>query len=110
MSESAGEVRPGGMQHNEGKEINKETKRASQSQEMALVTVDQLSNQTKKQTPQNKHKETLKQKKLKRKLSRKAAECQVDTTCSKSGIQHKDQIGISDSINSFIKKTKEFYL
>lgn len=37
-----------------------ETKRASQSQETALVTVDQWSNQTKKQTPQNKHKEALK--------------------------------------------------
>lgn len=75
---------------------------------MALVTVDQIvqSNQEAKHHKINT--ETLKQKKLKRKnFLEKLLNAKVDTTCSKSGIQHEDQIGISDGINSIIKETKE---
>lgn len=69
MSES-GRVRPGGMQHNEGKENQKRNKK-SQSKPGNGISDCGRNRPIKPRgkTPQNKHTETLKQKKLKGKLS-----------------------------------------
>lgn len=77
MSESAGEVRPGGMQHNEGKE-NQQRNKKSQSKPGNGIS-DCGPNRPIKprsKTPQNKHRDIKTEETEEKKLSRKAAECQ----------------------------------
>lgn len=101
VSES-GRVRPGGMQHNEGKE-NQQRNKKSQSKPRNGISDCGRNRPIKprSKTPQNKHKETLKQKKLKGKLYPKLLNAKWRLHVGKSGIQHGDQIGISDRQHTF---------